>query len=301
MKKIVESIPNISEGRNSELVEKIVDEVRKTKDCILMDYSMDKDHNRSVITYMGTLEGVEEASIKIAKKAAELIDLRTHKGEHPRVGAVDVMPFVPLMGAEMDDCIRLSEKVGNKIAKEVGIPVFLYEESAKSEKRRNLADIRRGQFEGMAKKIKEEEWKPDFGQAEIHKSAGVVVVGARKPLIAFNVQLDTDNIEIANQISKKIRESSGGLKNVKAIGIMLESENKAQVSMNLTDYTVTPPHVAVEAIKEEAKKMGVEVLNSELIGLMPMRAAMKAAGYYLKLPEFDCDRIIENYLISGEV
>ncbi len=295
--KIIESIPNISEGRNLEVVEKIVDQVRTTPGCILMDYSSDENHNRSVITYMGSLEAVEEASLKIAKKAAELIDLNKHSGEHPRMGAVDVMPFVPLRNVTMEECIELSKRVGEKIAKEVKIPVFLYEESATRDNTRNLADVRRGGFENMQDKI-DSGYTPNYGENKIHKTAGVVAVGARKPLIAFNVQLNTSNVEIAKKISSKIREANGGLPCVKAIGIMLESKNIAQVSMNLTDYKVTAPHVVVEAIKDEAKKYNVEVTGTELIGLMPMRALTKAGAYYLQIEDFNEEkRVIEEFLL----
>lgn len=295
--KLIESIPNISEGRDLEIVEQIVNQVRNTTGCILMDYSSDENHNRSVITYMGTPEAVEEASVKIAAKAAELIDLKKHKGEHPRMGAVDVMPFVPIRNTDMEECIKLSKRVGQKIAEQCKIPVFLYEESAKKDDRKNLADIRKGGFEQMQNKI-DEGFTPDFGGNKINPTAGVVAVGARKPLIAFNAQLSTSNVEIAKKISKKIRESSGGIPCVKAIGIMLESKNIAQVSMNLTDYTVTPPHVVVEAIKEEAKKYNVEVTGTELIGLMPMEALTKAGAYYLQIEDFDKEkRIIEEFLL----
>lgn len=298
MAKIIESIPNISEGRRPDIVEKIVDEVRNTPGCILMDYSSDENHNRSVITYMGTPDAVYEASVKLVKRAEELIDLREHKGEHPRMGAVDVMPFVPLRNATMDDCIELSHRVGKAIAEETDIPVYLYEKSATVENRKNLAEIRKGGFEGMKEKILQDGWKPDYGERNVHKSAGVIAVGARKPLIAYNVQLNTADVEIAKKIRKTIRESSGGLKCVKAIGIMLESKNTAQVSMNLTDYTVTPPHVVVEAIREEAKKYGVEITGTELIGLMPMRALTDAGAYYLQIEDFDSEKkIIEEFLL----
>lgn len=295
--KLIESIPNISEGRDLEIVEQIVNQVRNTTGCILMDYSSDENHNRSVITYMGTPEAVEEASVKIAAKAAELIDLKKHKGEHPRMGAVDVMPFVPIRNTDMEECIKLSKRVGQKIAEQCKIPVFLYEESAKKDDRKNLADIRKGGFEQMQNKI-DEGFTPDFGGNKINPTAGVVAVGARKPLIAFNAQLSTSDVEIAKKISKKIRESSGGIPCVKAIGIMLESKNIAQVSMNLTDYTVTPPHVVVEAIKEEAQKYNVEVTGTELIGLMPMEALTKAGAYYLQIEDFDKEkRVIEEFLL----
>lgn len=299
--KLIESIPNISEGRDKNIIEEIVNQVRETEGCVLMDYSSDIDHNRSVITYMGTPEAVEKASIKIVKKSVELIDLRNHKGAHPRMGAVDVMPFVPIKNVTMEECIELSKRVGEKIYEELKVPVYLYEKSTDDTERKNLANIRKGGFENFNKKILEDKWKPDFGKRKIHQTAGVIAVGARKTLIAYNVKLDTSDVSIAKKISEKIREKNGGLKCVKAIGIMLESENKAQVSMNLTDYTVTPPHIAVEAIKKEAKKYNVEILSSELIGLMPMRALIDAGAKYLKLENFtDYKQIIEEHILEIE-
>lgn len=294
---MIESVPNISEGRNLDIVEKIVDQVRETEGCILMNYSSDENHNRSVITYMGSPSAVEEASFKIAEKAKELIDLREHKGVHPRMGAVDVMPFVPLRGATMAECVSLSERVGKRISEELEIPVFLYEESATSEERRNLAVIRNGEFEGMSQKLLKKEWKPDYGTDKVHKTAGVMAIGARKPLIAYNIQLGTSDVEIAKKISETIRESSGGMKKVKAIGVMLESKNIAQVSMNLTDYKETPPHIAVERVKTEAKRYGVEVIGTELIGMMPMEAIAMAGAYYLQIENFDMEsNIIESFI-----
>lgn len=298
MVKIIESVPNISEGRNMKVVEACVDAVRNTKGCTLMDYSSDASHNRTVITYMGSPEAVEEASVALAKIAAELIDLTKHEGEHPRMGAVDVMPFIPIKGATTDDCVELSKKVGERITKEADIPVFLYESSASAPHRQNLAAIRKGQFEGMAEKVMEEEWEPDFGGRRIHPTAGVVAVGARPPLIAFNINLSTSDITIANNIAKIIRRSSGGLEAVKAIGVMLEERNTAQVSINMTDYTKTPLYRVLELVRAEAKRYGVNVIGTELIGLCPMQAMFDSAEYYLQIEEFDSKvQIIENHLL----
>lgn len=298
MAKIIESVPNISEGRNKEVVEACVDAVRKTPGCTLLDYSSDTSHNRTVITYMGSPEACEEASVALAKKAAELIDLTKHEGEHPRMGAVDVMPFIPIKDATTDDCVELSQKVGKRIAEEAGIPVFLYESSATAPHRQNLAAIRKGQFEGMAEKVQQEEWEPDFGGRKIHPTAGVVAVGARPPLIAFNINLNTPDINIANAIAKIIRRSSGGLEAVKSIGVMLESRNIAQVSINMTDYTKTPLYRVVELVKAEAKRYGVTVVGTEIIGLTPMQALIDSAEYYLQVEEFDSKvQVIENHLL----
>ena len=298
MAKIIESIPNISEGRNKEVIEACIDQIRNTPGCTLLDYSSDETHNRSVITYMGSPEACEEASVKLAKKAVELIDLTKHEGGHPRMGCVDVMPFVPLKDVTVEECVELSKKVGERIAAEADLPVFLYEDSATAKHRQNLAKIRKGQFEGMAEKVKEEKWCPDFGGARIHPTGGVVAVGARPPLIAFNINLATDNVEIAKKIANIIREVKGGFKCVKAMGLLLEDRNVAQVSINMTNYTITPLHRVLELVRREAARYGVNVIGTEVIGLAPMRAFLDAAEYYLQIEDFDPDnQVIENHLL----
>ncbi|MGL4484196.1 MAG: glutamate formimidoyltransferase [Anaerovoracaceae bacterium] len=320
MAKIIESIPNISEGKNTKIIEACVDQIRNTAGCTLLDYSLDPSHNRTVITYMASPEGCEEASVKLAKKAVELIDLTKHTGGHPRMGCVDVMPFVPIKDASMEDCVELSKKVGARIAEEADLPVFLYEKSASAPHRVNLAKVRKGQFEGMAEKVKDPDWIPDFGGQRIHPTGGVVGVSARPPLVAYNINLGTDNLEIAQKIGKTIREAGGGLKCVKAMGVMLEkqvpvnpenfdnSEHEdyqktytkwiAQVSMNLTDFTVTPIHRVTELVRAEAKRYGVPITGTELIGLCPMKALTDAAEYYLQIEDFDGDiQVIENHLL----
>lgn len=298
MAKIIESVPNISEGRNQEVIEACVDQIRTTPGCTLLNYSSDPSHNRTVITYMGSLEGCEEASVKLAKKAVELIDLTKHEGEHPRMGCVDVMPFIPIKEATMDECVKLSQRVGRRIAEEADLPVFLYEKSATAPHRQNLAKVRKGQFEGMAEKVKEPDWSPDFGGRRIHPTGGAVCVGARPPLVAYNINLGTDNLEIATKIGKIIRESSGGLKCVKAMGVMLEERNIAQVSINMTDFTVTPLHRVTELVRAEAARYGVPVIGTELIGLAPMQALFDAAEYYLQIEDFDpAVQVIENHLL----
>ena len=298
MAKIIESIPNISEGRNKEVIEACVDQIRETEGCLLLDYSSDESHNRTVITYMGSPEACEEASVKLAKKAVELIDLTKHEGEHPRMGCVDVMPFVPIKDATMDDCIELSKKVGKHIAEEADLPVFLYEKSASAPHRENLAKVRKGQFEGMAEKVQQEEWEPDFGGRRIHPTGGVVGVSARPPLVAYNINLGTGDIEIAKKIGKIIREAGGGLHCVKAMGVMLEERNIAQVSINMTDFTVTPLHRVTELVRAEAARYGVPIIGTELIGLAPMKALLDAAEFYLQIEDFDADKqVIENHLL----
>lgn len=298
MAKIIESVPNISEGKNTEIIEACVDQIRNTPGCTLLNYSSDPSHNRTVITYMGSPEGCEEASVKLAKKAVELIDLTKHQGEHPRMGCVDVMPFIPIKEASMEECITLSQKVGERIAAEADLPVFLYEKSASAPHRQNLAKVRKGQFEGMAEKVKDPDWIPDFGGQRIHPTAGAVCVGARPPLIAYNINLGTDNLEIATKIGKLIRESGGGLSSVKAMGVMLEDRNIAQVSINMTDFTVTPLHRVTELVRNEAARYGVPVIGTELIGLTPMQALFDAAEYYLQIEAFDPHvQVIENHLL----
>lgn len=298
MAKIIESVPNISEGRNQAVIEACVEQIRTTPGCTLLNYSSDPSHNRTVITYMGSPEGCEEASVKLAKKAVELIDLTKHEGEHPRMGCVDVMPFIPIKEATMEDCIALSKRVGERIAQEADLPVFLYEKSASALHRQNLAKVRKGQFEGMAEKVKDADWIPDFGGQRIHPTGGAVCVGARPPLIAYNINLGTDNLEIASKISKIIRESGGGLKCVKAMGVMLEERNIAQVSINMTDFTVTPLHRVTELVRNEAARYGVPIIGTELIGLAPMQALFDAAEYYLQIEDFDpAVQVIENHLL----
>lgn len=298
MAQIIESIPNISEGRNQEVIEACVDQIRTTAGCTLLNYSSDPNHNRTVITYIGDAKGVEEASVKLAKKAVELIDLTRHTGEHPRMGCVDVMPFVPIKDATNEECIELSKTVGRRIAEEADLPVFLYEMSAQKPARKNLATIRKGQFEGMSEKVKDPEWEPDFGGARIHPTGGVVAVGARPPLVAYNLNLNTSDVQIAKNIAKVIREKDGGLANVKAMGFMLEDRNIAQVSINMTDYRVTPLYRVTELVKAEAKRYGVKVIGSEVIGLCPMKALIDSAEYYLQIEDFDFEgQVLENYII----
>ncbi len=297
MAKIVECVPNISEGRNSDIVEAIVNQVRTTAGVTLLDYSSDADHNRSVITFVGNPEGVAEAAFKLAKKAVELIDLTKHTGEHPRMGAVDVIPFIPIKDMTPADCTELSKQVGERIWKECQMPVFLYNESASAPNRATLPSIRKGQFEGMSEKTKLPEWQPDFGNG-CHPTAGVVAVGARPFLVAFNINLSTSDINVANAISKVLRRSSGGFDNVQAMGVMLEERNIAQVSMNMTNFNRTPLYRVLELTKAEAKRWGVQVIGTELIGLSPMKALIDSAEYYLQIENFDfAKQVLENHMI----
>lgn len=296
MKKIVECVPNFSEGRDAAKAEKIVESFRKKEGVKLLNYEMDKDHNRMVITAVGEPDILANAVVDAVGIAIELIDMRQHKGQHPRMGAVDVIPFIPVKNITMDDAILLSKKVAKTVWERYRLPVYLYEASTDNPLRKNLADIRRGQFEGMSEKIKLPDWKPDFGEAYIHPTAGVVAIGARMPLIAFNINLDTDNIMIANNIAKAVRHSNGGLRYCKAIGIELRERNITQVSMNLTDYTRTPLYRVVELVRIEAKRYGVNIVGSEIVGLVPMEALVDAATYYMGLENFTIKKVLESHL-----
>ncbi|MDR0496807.1 MAG: glutamate formimidoyltransferase [Treponema sp.] len=299
MAKLVECIPNFSEGRNEALINEFADAVKSTPGVMLLDFSRDASHNRSVFTFAGSPEGVLDAVFKTAKIAVEKIDLTKHSGEHPRMGAVDVIPFVPLKEITTGECVEMSRTLGKKLWDELKLPVFLYEDSATTPERRNLAALRKGQFEGMAEKIKKPEFVPDYGN-ELHRTAGIVACGARPPLIAFNVNLATSDIEIANKIAKIIRESSGGLKSVKSIGIKLEERNIAQVSINMTNYMQTPLYRVLELVKVEAARYGVSVLGTEIVGLVPMNALVDCADYYLMIENFDSGKqVLENHLIQG--
>lgn len=300
MAKLVECIPNFSEGRRPEVIQGLVEAIKEVPGVLLLDYSSDASHNRSVFTFVGTPEGVKEAAFRAAKKADETIDMTSHKGEHPRMGAVDVIPFVPVKDITAAECVELSKDVAARISSEIGIPVFLYEDSASRPERQNLAAIRKGQFEGMAEKIKTPGWEPDFGKPEIHPTAGVVAVGARMPLVAYNINLNTSDLNIANSIAKIIRESSGGLKYVKSIGVMLEDRSIAQVSINMTNYEKTPLYRVFEIVQMEAKRYGVSIIGSEIVGLTPMNALIDTAKYYLQLENFDEKKqVLENYLLQG--
>lgn len=297
MAKLVECIPNVSEGRRTEVIESLVGVIKEVPGVVLLDYSSDASHNRSVITMVGDPDSVGEAAFRLAKAARDNIDLNHHTGEHPRMGAIDVIPFVPIKEMSVAECVELSKKVGERIYNELSIPVFLYEESATAPHRKNLAAIRKGQFEGMAEKVKQDKWHPDYGNNEIHPTAGVVAVGARAPLVAFNINLGTSDITVADKIAKIIRESSGGLKYVKALGVMLEDRNIAQVSINMCNYEKTPLYRVFELVRAEAARYGVNIIGSEIIGLTPMGALIDTAEYYLKIENFSRAQVLENRLM----
>ncbi len=299
VKKLVLCVPNFSEGRDREKVDRIAGAFKNRKRVYLLDIEMDKDHNRTVLTILGGLDEMREAVFEAVKTATELIDLRAHQGAHPRIGATDVVPFIPIQATGMDECIKLAREIGEKIGSELGIPVFLYEEAAIRPERKRLEEIRKGWLQSLSERIKEDPgWAPDFGPNMIHPTAGATVVGARKPLIAFNVNLDTPDIKIAKKIAWRIRESCGGLPHVKAIGLFLEDKGIVQVSMNLTDYESTPPDRVFRKIEEEARSFGVEIKDSEVIGLIPEKALLMASCDLLKLKGFREDQILEKRLAT---
>jgi glutamate formiminotransferase len=297
MDKVVECIPNFSEGRRKEVVDEIVGEIKKVRGVKLLDVESDADHNRSVVTFIGEPETAAEAAFLATKKASELIDLNIHKGEHPRIGATDVIPFVPISNVTMEECIELARKVGKRIATELNIPVYLYEAAALRPECVNLADIRKGEYEGLKKEIETKSCrKPDYGPAKLHPTAGATVVGAREPLIAFNVNLGTDNIDIAKKIAKAVRFSSGGLKCVKAKGFEIKKRGIVQVSMNLTNYKETPIFRVYGMVKGEADRYGIPIIGCEIIGLVPLDAMVDVANFCLKLENFDKKQILETRL-----
>ena len=293
---IIECIPNVSEGRRPEVVERLAETLRRVPGVRLLDYSSDASHNRSVFTLAGSAAGLTSAVLGLFAQAVEAIDLRTHEGEHPRVGAVDVVPFVPIEDVTMADCIALANEIGAAVADRFGVPVYLYEDASSNPLRRNLEDIRRGEFEGLPAKMALEGWKPDFGPSRPHPTAGASVIGARMPLIAYNINLNTDRLDVAKKIAAAIRHSSGGLRFVKAMGVKVEDRNLAQVSINLTNFERTPIFRVFEMVKREAERYGVSILESEIVGLVPSAALIATAGYYLQLERFGDAQILENKL-----
>lgn len=293
MARIVECIPNFSEGRDKEKIETIVNVFRGVEGVKLLDYSSDADHNRSVVTVVGEPEALEKAIINMAEKVYENIDMSTHTGAHPRMGALDVVPFVPIDGITMEECVEIANRIGKVIAERFNIPVYLYEKAATASHRENLATVRKGQYEGFFEKIKEDKWTPDYGPKEVNVKGGCVAIAARQPLVAFNVNLGTDNLQIADTIAKTVRHLGGGLRFAKAMGVMLEDRNIAQVSMNLVNYEKTAVYRAFEMVKMEAKRYGVPVVGSEVIGLVPMAALINSAEYYLQIENFSMDQILE--------
>jgi glutamate formiminotransferase/formiminotetrahydrofolate cyclodeaminase len=302
MRKIIECVPNFSEGRNAGTIKAIAESIHAVDNVKLLNVEPDKDYNRVVVTFIGDPDGVAEAAFQSTKVASRLIDMEHQKGEHPRIGAADVVPFIPVSGSSIEECVALAKQYGNRVASELGIPVYLYEAAAMSSDRKNLSDIRKGEYEGLAEKLLDPKWKPDFGPAAFNKKSGATVTGARKFLIAYNVNLNTPDASVAQEIAQQIRESGrvkkdasgkvmkneqgesikipGTLKAVKAMGVVVERFNIAQVSINLVDYETTPPHVAFEEVKKLARSLGVEATGSEIVGLTPLKALLMAGKFY---------------------
>ena len=296
---IIECVPNISEGRRGDVVGRVIEAVRRVPGARLLDYSSDASHNRSVITMAGDPASLKDAVLAMFEVALAEIDLRTHTGEHPRLGAVDVVPFVPIEGVTMEECVALAKETARNVAERFAVPVYLYEEASSNPLRKNLEDIRRGEFEGLAAKMTTNGWAPDYGPPAPHPTAGASVIGARMPLIAYNINLATDRLDVAKKIAAAIRFSSGGFRYVKAMGVTLADRGIVQVSINLTNYEKTPMLRVFEAVKREAERYGVKVLESEIVGLVPSAALVGVAVSALQLTQFTREQILETRLIEG--
>ena len=295
---LIECVPNFSEGRRDKVIEEIVTPFRQRKGCALLDYRADKDHNRLVVSLVGGPEVIQEALLDAAKVAISRIDLRHHKGSHPRIGAVDVIPFVPLQDITMEACVELAHNFGRRYHQETGIPVYFYEEAAMKPERRNLEVIRRGQYEALKKEVMSQDRHPDIGKPQLHPSAGATVIGARRFLIAFNVNLGTEDVHVARKIAKAVRASSGGLGHVKCIGLSLKERGLAQVSVNVVDYEKNALYRILELIRMEAKKWGVHVKETEIYGMIPAAALLHSVSYYMQIAEFDPNQVIELRLLQ---
>jgi glutamate formiminotransferase len=290
---LIECVPNVSEGRRVEVIEALLAALRGVDGVRVLDHSSDASHNRTVLTFAGDASSLHAAVLSLFDVALSAIDLRSHRGEHPRMGAVDVVPFIPIEGATMADCVALAREVGDAVAARHHLPVFLYEEAASAPLRRNLEDIRRGEFEGLGAKLATPGWAPDFGPSQPHPTAGASAIGARMPLIAFNVNLATDRIDVARRIAAAVRHSSGGFRFVKALGVAVAERGLVQVSMNLTNYERTPIFRVFEAVRREAARYGVTVVDSEIVGLVPANALVGTAEYFLQLADFKPGQVLE--------
>ncbi len=294
MPTVIECVPNFSEGRRKDVIDKIAYSIGSVPGVKILDVEMDPDHNRSVVTFVGGKDGIQEAAFRAARAASELIDLTKHKGEHPRMGALDVLPFIPVQGVTQADCIGIANAVGARIARQLKIPVYLYESAARNPDRRNLEAVRKGQFEGLRDAIKTDDSRyPDYGPRAVHPTAGAIAIGVRMPLIAFNVNLRSKDLAAAKEIAKKIRTSGGGMPHLKALGFELRDKGMVQVSMNLTDYTVTPISKVFDTVRSEAEARGIEVAEGELIGLIPLDAICDITSRFLMLPGFTSQQVLE--------
>jgi len=298
VKHLIECVPNFSEGRSRDVIEAIVKPFRERRGCTLLDYRADKDHNRLVVSLVGASDPIQEALLGASKLAISLIDMERHQGAHPRVGAVDVIPFVPLRNITMEKCVELARRFGRRYYEDTGIPVYFYEEAALRDDRKGLEVIRKGQYEALKTEITNPERHPDVGEPKLHPSAGATVIGARKSLVAFNVNLGTDDVKVAKEIAKAVRSSSGGLCHVKGIGLALKARGLTQVSMNIVDYEKNPLYRVLEFIRMEAQKWGVPVIETEVYGMIPAAALLDSASYYMQIAGFDPDQVIDLRLLE---
>lgn len=297
--RLLECVPNISEGRDLEKIALMTNEITRLKGVRLLDVSSDRDHHRSVFTFVGEPEEVKEAAISLALKAIELIDMRQHRGEHPRLGAVDVVPFVPISGVEMAEAVRVAREFGRWLG-EKGVPVYYYEEAAIRLERKELPAIRKGEYEGLPNRLKDPAWKPDEGPDEFNPRSGATVVGARFPLVAYNVNLRSQDLSLAREIAKRVRYKDGGFPQVRAMGVELKEKGWVQVSMNLTNFKITNIPEVYDFIEEEARKKGIEVAGSEIVGLIPLGVLEGVVRHYLKYPEFSIRQVIEKRILEFE-
>ncbi len=293
---LVECVPNFSEGRDRAVIDAIVGEVRDLAEVKVLDVNPDPSHNRTVLTFVAAPALAKEAAFRATAKAAALIDMEKHRGEHPRIGAMDVIPFIPLRGTTMAECVALARSLGEEIAEKLGIPIYLYDEAALISTRRHLHDIRRGGYEGLKTEIGRPERAPDFGPARMHPSAGATIVGARTFLLAYNINLGTSDVAVAKKIANAIREARGGFRYVRAMGVFIAERNMAQVTINMVNIEGTPLHRVFETVRSEAARYGVNVVGSEIVGLAPMQALLDAAAFYLRLEGFDARQVLENNL-----
>lgn len=296
MAKIVQCVPNFSEGRRQEVIDQILEAITSVEGVKLVDYSSDASHNRSVVTFLGEPQPAKQAAFKAIEKAKELINMDEHKGEHPRMGATDVVPFIPIREITMEECVELARELGQEVWEKLQIPVYLYEKAACTPERQNLSNLRKGQYEGLKTAVAEPERKPDFGEAKLHPTAGITAIGARPPLIAYNINLGTNNVEIAKRIANVIRGSKGGFPAVKALGIKIEERDMAQVTINMCNFKEVSLFRVFEIVKNEAERYGVNVIGSEIVGLTPMEALIDVADHYLRLENFKMDQILETKL-----
>ncbi len=294
---LIECVPNFSEGRNADIIDRIVAPFRNNQNVKLLDYQPDEDHNRLVVTVLGEPARLIDCLMAAVTQAVALIDMNNHRGHHPRMGAVDVVPFVPIRHMSMAQAVTVARQVGNVLADRFSLPVFLYDQAATAPERKNLSTIRAGEFEKMPEKLKQAVWKPDFGPAKIHPTAGVTAVGARNPLVAFNVNLNTNRLDIATHIAKAVRFKDGGLRYCKAMAVPLKTKNQVQISMNMTDFSQTALYRTHELIRTEARRYGVSISGSEIVGLVPMAALIDSAAYYLGLSQFSVDQVLETHLL----